>query len=285
MIKDLPLKVLHLHTFKCAGTTFSWILEKIFSSQVLYVESSNSSARLSWQRVEQSLDLQPYRALTSHLIDCPPPGELAALKVSFVRKPWDRYQSAFRFVRDVQHKLPQETSFRHYMESQYKGILANFQSRHLSPQGLQGFQFRQGWQLRPDLIDMDRVDLFVGVVERFDESLVALEHHFQALGLPSDLSYAAPLNTRSPGALASDSAVVADDVSLDSMPSWILNMLELDQSLWIRACQSLDRQIVEIPDFEGKLNSFRERCLRLSSDCDLVNSISVQPPARWVYLD
>jgi hypothetical protein len=34
--------------------------------------------------------------------------------------------------------------------------------------------------------------LFVGIVERYDESIVALEHQLEQLGMPMDLAYPEP---------------------------------------------------------------------------------------------
>jgi len=267
--------IVHLHTFKCAGTTFAWILEKCFPDQLLYVESTDPGSRLDWRKVAD-LNLNPYRAITSHLIDCPPTRCLSRLKVAFVREPLQRFRSAYFFLKDVQKKLAPETTSKSYMTSQATTIISNFQARHLSPQGDEGFDARQGWQLRPDLIDLCRLDFFVGVVERFDESLVVLEHLLSSMGSPLDLSYPQPMNTSNAA-----SGVIQGE---DSPPSWIVNQLETDHVLWQQSNARLDERIRALPGFPSRLSSFRSRCNQLAEEPALTESVRVHPPRDWTYL-
>lgn len=45
---------------------------------------------------------------------------------------------------------------------------------------------------RPELIDLERPDLFVGIVERYDESMVVLEFMLEQRNLSMDLAYPYP---------------------------------------------------------------------------------------------
>ncbi|MEO1001938.1 MAG: hypothetical protein AAFX65_02360 [Cyanobacteria bacterium J06638_7] len=225
----------------------------------------------------RSVDLAPYRALTSHLIDCPPSGEISALKVAFIRRPLARYLSAFLFTRDVQKNIASDVTFEQYLKSQSHTIISNFQARHLSPQGDLGFSASQGWQLRPDLINLYRDDLMVGTVERFDESLVVFEYRAALLGLTFDFSYPAALNQASKSARQAQSPI-------DCGEPWLRGMLELDQNVWDIANQRLDEAIAMIPDFSHKLCDFSQRCSALSRNPDASASVIVQPPSRWTYI-
>lgn len=49
-----------------------------------------------------------------------------------------------------------------------------------------------GGGARPELIDLERPDLFVGIVERYDESMVVLEFMLEQRNLSMDLAYPYP---------------------------------------------------------------------------------------------
>jgi hypothetical protein len=120
--------------------------------------------------------------------------------VAFLRQPLARLLSAYRYQINVQKKH-KELSLENYLRRHSSGLLSNYQTRHLSPpQQQEDWQDLQGWGARPELIDLERADLFVGLAERYDESVVALEHAIEGLGMTFDLAYPHALNiTRSKG--------------------------------------------------------------------------------------
>jgi len=269
-----------MHGFKCAGTTFSWILEKCFPRRVLYVESENGGDRLDWRRVEEGGFAKGMQAITSHLIDCPPPGYLARLKVEFIRNPVDRLHSAYTFERDRQKKIPPDTTYREYIEARQHTIISNFMTRRLSPQGYGGWESRQGWQLRPELIDFDRQDLFVGVVERFDESLVVLEEKLEKMGCPLDLSYPTAMNIGS----SSQSSLEEQGAEANDEPLWLVNLVETDAVTLKRSLAALDSAINRIPDFDERKAAFLNRCIELRNSEAVRRSVRLRPANEWTLL-
>lgn len=256
------LDLLHLHGFKCAGTTLIWALQRHYGDALGYVESPDSGSRLPWQCLAAALPQRPFRAVTSHLITLPPPGQLAHLKVAFVRDPIARLASAYRFQRDLQQPRPdwiEGLSFEGYLEQMVRSSLSNYQTRHLSPQEPADWQLRNGWGARPELIDFERPDLFVGVVERYDDSLLVLEALLAARGTPLDLAYAFARNTTE--ATPQDRA---DEQALHSHGD--LFMTELDRSLRRRADERLDRHLAALPDLDDRRQGFRRRCAALAAD-------------------
>ena len=268
--------LLHLHGFKCAGTTFAWSLERALEGSLAYVESPEPGDRLDWRHVRDHLQQMEHRpqAVTSHLATLPPEGEVAALKVAFLRQPMARLSSAFRFQVHVQKSI-EPVPFRSYLQSRTLTILANYQTRHLSPQEPMDWLLRKGWGLRPELIDLARRDLFVGVVERYDESIVALEHQLQSIGRPLDLAYPGRLNTTS-----SDTPQQDQDPELESSPV-ALALTELDQSLYRRAERRLEERLALIPDLEAKLSDFQRRRSELLENPP---NVSMKPNSEWVHL-
>lgn len=267
--------LLHLHGFKCAGTTLIWSLERATDGQLAYLESDQPSRRLPWQRVQEHLDTleQQPLAITSHLVSLPPQHELAVVKVAFLRWPLSRLISAYRFETVVQGKH-KDLSFDDYLRRNCRGVLSNYQTRHLSPQQEQDWQVRRGWSARPELIDLERADLFVGIVERYDQSVVALEYAMEQLGEPWDLAY--------PRAMNQSSSNPDNDGEMAKLhEQLVLEATELDEVLYRRAEARLDERIKAITDFESRLQSFRQRCNLLSRKR---SSIKIKPPNTWTRL-
>lgn len=273
------IPLLHLHCFKCAGSTFIWSLERATGGDVLYLESPGAGDRLDWRLAHDylaTLERQPL-AITSHLICLPPPGAIAALKVSFLREPIERIASAYRFQTQVQ-KTAEAVPFRQYLEGLQRGTLANFQTRHLSPQEPVDWVLRRGWAARPELVDLQREDLFVGLVERYDDSIVALEDELQRMGTPLDLAYARPINTtREEGG---DSEPMAPEARLAQTPVG-LAVTELDLSLYRRAEQRLEERLASVSELDHKRADLQRRREALSSSPP---PVQLKPRAEWVNL-
>lgn len=271
--------LLHLHGFKCAGSTFIWSLERATRGDVLYFESPGAGDRLDWRLVRDylaALERQPL-AITSHLICLPPPGAIAALKVAFLREPIERIASAYRFQTQVQ-KTVGSVLFRQYLESLQRGSLANYQTRHLSPQEPADWVLRRGWAARPELIDLSREDLFVGLVERYDDSILALEDQLERMGIAMDLAYARPVNTtRQPGGAGEPSTAEA---RLAHTPLG-LAVTELDLSLHRRAEQQLEERLAAVSDLERKRVDLQRRRAALSS---APPPVQLKPQTEWVNL-
>jgi len=269
------VQILHLHGFKCAGSTFIWALERATAGQVAYLESDQPNRRLPWQRVSQHLRTgrhQP-KAITSHLVCLPPQDEVSLLKVAFLRRPLARLLSAYRYETRVRNKYNQ-LSLERYIRRHRSGVLANYQTRHLSPQQEEDWHDVRGWGARPELIDLERPDLFVGLVERYDESMVALEQMLQSLGIRLDLAYPRAMNTT-----RSDQDV---ESQADALPrKLLLESTELDERLYQRVEARLDEHINSIPQFDKCLQDFHVRCQELSESSI---GIKIKPPQKWTRL-
>lgn len=274
--------IAHMHIFKCAGTTFSWILERCFKGEVLYIESIDPSQRLSWQKVIDAPFLGgSTRAITSHLIDLAEYKSLAEVTVSLVRNPIDRLYSAFLFARDKQGKFSSSTTFKDYVEHHRNSIVSNFMTRHLSPQSWNApFKGRNGWELRLDLIDLSRDDCFVGSVERFDESMVLLEYLLEQSGHILDLSYPSKLNSTKHGERKE-----ADVRALQASSTWLEPVIEVDRFLIEKVNKALDSKIQQCAGFTSRLDSYKERCRDLANNMELTSAIKVKPVDEWIYME
>lgn len=265
------VEVLHLHGFKCAGSTFIWSLEHACGGAVAYVESPEVNQRLAWEHVEKHLcSINPWpRAITSHLITLPPPGAVAKVKVAFLRDPLARISSAFRFQRYVQKSIG-EMSFHDYLVKVCKGPLANYLTRHLSPQLQDDWAQTLGWAARPEALDLRRSDLFVGLVERYDESIIVLEHQLEQLGIPMDLSYPQAFNTTSQFSESFSSTVHS-----------LSSIIELDSTLYQLASEVLDERLSAIIDLAERRDDFQRRCRKLR---DFPIPVRIKPSNEWTLL-
>jgi len=270
-----PVQLLHLHGFKCAGSTFVWSLERATGGHLAYLESDQPNRRLPWQRIQEHLGTireQPL-AITSHLVSLPPEDALAVLKVAFLRQPLARLLSAYRFQTGVQKKH-KELSLEQYLRRHCHGALSNYQTRHLSPQHEEDWPDLRGWAARPELINLERADLFVGLVERYDESMVALEYVLEKRGVSFDLSYAKRMNTTS---AHPDIEHLAEAIP----PQLLLDATELDERLYRRAARRLDARIKVIAHFDERLQGFRRRCAQLRES---PVQVKIKPPQKWTRL-
>ncbi|WP_087069052.1 hypothetical protein [Cyanobium sp. NIES-981] len=220
----------------------------------------------------QASDSRP-RAITSHLVTLPPPGAVAQLKVAILREPMARIGSAFRFTTTVQQSA-QKVPFARHLEQLLSSTLANYQTRHLSPQEPVDWVYRRGWAARPELIDLERDDLFVGLVERYDESMVALEAKLERMGQSWNLAYPQRFNTTSSHGLA-------DLEERHRCTPMGLAVTELDLSLYRRVEERLEEHLGAIPDVEDRLLHFRQRCQAL---VDQPPDVRIKPQSEWLTL-
>lgn len=267
--------LLHLHGFKCAGTTFIWSLEHASQAGVAYVESEASGQRLAWERVMEHLAAleEGPPMITSHLITMPPPGALARIKVAFLREPLARLASAYRFQLHKQGSID-AISFRDYIDQFCRGPLANYQTRHLSPQEPENWRLQNGWAARPELIDLNRGDLFVGLVERYDESIVALEYQLERLDCPQNLAYPQRLNS-------TEDLRSSREQPETLPPARLLEITELDANLYGRAATRLEEHLAAIPDLSDRLADFHGRCAALRQRPP---SVRLKPSDQWTKL-
>jgi Sulfotransferase family len=261
--------LVHHHAFKCAGTTFAGILEHNFPGRVRYVEANAPDRRLAWQTLASEIDSASANAISSHLATVPPRGHaLARLHVSFVREPRARLASAFRFQQQGNAREARGRTFIDFLDEGRHGLLSNYQTRHLSPQDADSWTRRNGWEARPELISFARPDLFVGVVERMDESLLVIERRLGGLGIAFDAAYPQAENVS-----------VADRRLQAAMCAHVHDdMVELDDALYARANAALSRAVHRLGIDATDRETFRARCAATRARA------RVPSPEHWTYL-
>ncbi len=171
-------------------------------------------------------------------------------------------------------------SLNDYVAKFCEGPLCNYHTSQLSPQDLDADQESRpggrGWIPRPELIDLQRQDPFLGLVERYDESIVALEYQLELLGQPLDLAYPGAMNTTVASGKAAD--LEAGDADLRQQ---FLAAAALDVQLHRQAGARLEQQLAAIPNLAERLLRFQERRQQLR---DQPSIIRLRPYAEWTLL-
>lgn len=186
--------------FKNAGTTFDWSLERNFSSGFVdHREDDRMRNEGTEYLSEYLLNNTAVNALSSHHLCSPLPtiNEIDLLPVFLIRHPIERIWSVYNFERQQISDTPgavnvKALGFRDYvkwrMEPGVNPTIGNFQTRYCL-----------GIATRPEIVETNEhlmsakeklgATEFVGVVDRYDESMVLFEEKYKQQGLEVNLQY------------------------------------------------------------------------------------------------
>jgi hypothetical protein len=237
------MDIIHIHGFKCAGTTVEKILEREYSD-LLKVESKNSGTRLFYDQIPKDLILAS--SISSHLLA--PTENLNCLQFSFIRDPYKRLVSAWKFQNGVVGNV--KSTLKDYIKDYNSSLISNYQTKLLSIQRRSN-KFSFGWEIDIDLDFLFGDNFFLGVVEKFDESMVLLEEKLKKRNINIDLSYPSKANT-------------TKNVLKNSNPRDLSKLAYpcIDSDLWLykKASENLDSEIEQMNSFDLKLKDYQKRC-------------------------
>jgi hypothetical protein len=260
--------VLHAHLFKNAGTTLDWSLARFFGERFLD-HRDDAAMRGNPAYLNAYLDEHPeLSALSSHWLPLPPAsaqGRFAPLLLTLLRDPIERVASVYEFERrqSVDHpgtRRAREGSLRDYVAWRLRPgvgpVLRNYQVRMLS--GIYPGEGDES-QLERALAHMHAFT-GIGLVERYDESVVAFEAdlspHFPGIDLayrPQNVRDAA--DTRSPARKRE-----AVELALGDLLQPLLEVNQLDLVLYAEAERRLRHRLENLLDRNARLADLRRRC-------------------------
>jgi len=181
--------IVHYHLFKNAGTSIERILRNSLGNAWQSWDKPESGARISGLELQQWLADNPaVRAVSSHQLLPPiPRGDFHITPIVFLREPISRVRSAWQFEWQKQKGLPEpKGSLAEYVEEKFKqknaNVIANFQVSRLS-----NLKYDDACH-RLQRYDHDQLPIacnfidslpFVGLVDRFTQSLQLMEHHMR----------------------------------------------------------------------------------------------------------
>jgi len=240
------MKLIHIHGYKCAGSTVEQILNRECPN-LLKVESSESGKRLFYEDIPSNL--LNTDAISSHLLS--PLKGVEALQISLIRNPLDRIVSAWKFeTKVVQGSKKDNITLRGYIENYKKSLVSNYQSKLLSFQE-KSDHFSSGWSVSFDLDYLFSENFFIGTVDRFDESMVLIENRLKKRGVEIDMSYPSKQNTTSH---------IKNKINVNNLERFIYPAADSDIWLLKYTNKKIDQEINSINNFEILMENFRLRC-------------------------
>ena len=188
--------------------------------------------------VEKAIHELDLGAISSHRLNVPSVIPNEYFFVHLIREPSERLISAWTFEVETQRIYMGE--FSDYINDR-KGQI-NLQSSYLfssnkTAKNLSNSKFKH------------RSNLFLGIVERYDESMTVLEFLLKQNGIDLDLSY--------PDALNANKHSHENKVKELTIPN---DFIDLDQELYKIVNERLNYYISIVPNFGMRITQFRKRC-------------------------
>lgn len=258
--------IIHGHMFKNAGSSFDWSLARSFGDG--FIDHRDDEAmKTGAAYLEPWLQANPHcNALSSHWITAPLP-QVAGLELHLCllfRDPIERTRSVYQFERSQQGvETPgavraKKMDFQEYMQWQMQPmpgpVVKNYQTRYCS-----------GEYLGEDLASMyararalvGHTDT-IGLVHRYDESMVLFEYQLQSVFPNLDLSYVKQ-NVLSDGEadLSQRRQSVLTELGPDA--DRVLSENEYDLRLFEFAEERFSELIAGVPDMAARLDALKWR--------------------------
>lgn len=266
--------VLHNHIFKNAGSTIDWALKKNFGRAFIDHRQDNLMRQGANYLGPYLLKNKQIKALSSHHMTMPLP-KLACVRVMMImmfRHPIERVTSVYNYEKkQVDSTTPgaiqaRKLNLREYilwrMRPDVGCTIRNYHARKYLPSKGAAKDVISDQEMATVMQSASAMEL-LGLVDRFDESMVLFEHHLKTVFPTIDLSY----KIQNVGQEASQSRIeriesMRAEVGEDCFHLLMENNLrDIDLYAWIES--EFERRIDMVPNFNEQLLSFRARCLEL----------------------
>ena len=279
---------MHYHIFKNGGSTIEAILEREFGHRFATLHDTNISATLNGRHVASFLRRHSHIfAISSHHLRYPKPAirHTIVFDCCFLRHPLERLDSVYHYLRTIAPLDAVSYPAKQMSAREYFRYLAD-ESPHMVSDVQVAQLARAGEFTRPahaeDLEQASAIlsDMAIpGLVEMFDESLVAAEY-FLRPAFPGVKLECAAKNVSRPGAAVVSAS--ARDRQERLVDSWggdlyedLLRLNQLDLELFRRAQKEIGRRFALVPQSERRLTEFRARCAQLQASAS--PDIETQP--------
>ncbi|MFV0478768.1 MAG: hypothetical protein ACK5ME_13175 [Parahaliea sp.] len=264
--------LLHGHIFKNAGTSIDWALARCLGEGFSENKDEVGLREQGAPQLARLLAQKPaLRAFSSHHLPAPLPVVDACTlhPLYLLRHPLQRCRSVYTFERRQQAdtrgaRAAKELDFQAYlawrMQADVPNVIRSYQSAYLAGDH------------RPFISDKEMADCFaraqralcelelLGLVERFDESMVLFEYLLRPHFPDIDLS-CKPQNQSAVTSVAT--AVTGSEALIEEMgriAGSVIDSNGYDLALYRLAQYKLDTALAGIPDFSRRLSEFQNRC-------------------------
>jgi len=258
--------LLHAHMFKNAGSTFDWSLQRCFGTA--FVDHRDDEAmRRGAAYLGPYLQQRPrLRALSSHWLTFPLPqlDDVDLHLAMFFRHPLERVRSVYLFERQQEGvsapgtQRARELGFLDYvrwrLEPGVGPVIRNFHTRYCSGHYL-AKDIEQ--QYEQALATIESTPL-VGLVHRYDESVVLFEYHLETVFPDLDLSWKWQ-NRSVAGTMSGAEKQRAAESELEPVMTELVAANRHDLKLYSQVEARFEKALVQVPDVETRLQELRLR--------------------------
>jgi hypothetical protein len=264
--------IAHFHMFKNAGSTIEAILEREFRGRYATVHGTHASSALDDDDIAAFIVAHPHvSAVSSHHLRYPLPSirRTVLFDCCFLRHPLDRLQSVYSYLRNEPPELGAEDPILVLAQS---ASPREFMTRLIeeSPHFVSNAQtllIATGGAFTRPLDDTDlaraletlRLMAVPGLVELFDESLVAAEHFLGPAFPRLRLHYVAQNVTRAHRGIAQRLEELRMIWGAE-IYDHLMRLNHLDLELCAYAKNEIRRRFALVPKAEERLMEFRGRC-------------------------
>jgi len=269
--------IAHGHIFKNAGTTFDWSLQRNFGEGFLdHRDDKNMRERGAAHLSALAREQPGLQAVSSHFLCRPLPQaeDIRFEPAYFLRHPLERIGSVYTFERQQDADTPgaraaREMDFHDYvawrMQPKVSRTIRDYQTCNIAGKHEAERYWEVNFRTLNGAIDNLWPMRCVGVVDRYDESMVAFEQALKEPFPDLDLAYVPQNVSTDEGAGADlEDRIEAILQQLGNLRTRVLANNSYDMALYRFANQKLDEAIAGIPDFDSKLAHFRQRCRKLN---------------------
>lgn len=263
--------LLHCHLFKNAGTSIDGALQRSFGTGFVDHRDDNAMAAGGMPYIDRLLTQNSQLiAVSSHQMPFDPDyksGTRSIWYLVMLREPIARALSVYHYERiqpqkiSVGAKLSKRMSIREYF---------NWRLEHSAPAAIRNHHVRfliNAWtpdaqlgdvELQKALTNARQPQILVGIVERFDESMVMFERKLAGQFPQLDLAY---LKHNVNSTIQEDSHAYLRRKLGENLFEKLLIENVLDSQLFAETQKVLDEYIDGSVDFSEHLRLFRQRCL------------------------
>ena len=259
--------ILHAHIFKNAGTTIDWILERNFGKR-FRDDREDKRMRLEPKYLESvissKLDLT---AISSHSMPLPP---RLIDRVNFhiivmLRHPLLRVRSFYEFERKQEASTlgainAKKKTFKEYvawrMCSDVPPTIRNMQVRYLTSNAFPAKKEPSIEHLQK-AIEFSEANLLLGIVEKFDQSIIVFSEYFSDAGIDLDFAYRKQnVGARKERNVESELQQLNSDLG-DDLYQLLLEQNTLDSRLYEHCEKLITTRVESIDGVQNKLDRLR----------------------------
>jgi len=261
--------IVHYHIFKNGGSTITSVLEREFQKGFATVHGPDDVSVVDEASFARFVaGHSSIQAVSSHHLRYPKPvlPNTIIFDCCFLRHPLDRLQSLYSYfqkilVDDPLCRLARQESPRSFFKKLVDSaphLISNVQVTMLAAGGA----FTRPVDASDVEVASDVVGKMAipGLVERFDESLVAAEYFLKPAFPRLRLDYLPQNVSRPLGGNAIDRQAWLKHSWGPDLYATLSQLNQCDLELWRRAESEIDRRIGLVPEAEERLAEFRSRC-------------------------